>query len=85
MIFKKLWPKHRTTSIKYCVISCKQLLFSEENSQMKLICVQLRLAGDSQLPNFYLFGYIGVCIFLQNLAETRHVKQATLAMKSVVI
>ena len=52
---------------------------------MKLVCVQLRLAADSQLPNFYSFGYIGVCIFLQNLAETRHVKQATVAMKSVEI
>ena len=52
---------------------------------MKLVCVQLRLAADSRFPNFYSFGYIRVCIFLQNLAEARHVKQATLAMKSVVI
>ena len=28
---------------------------------------------------------LGVCIFLQNLAETKHVKQATLALRSVVI
>ena len=53
--------------------------------QMKLVSVQLGLAADSQLPNFYSFGYIGVCTFLQNLAETTHVQQATLAMKSVVI
>ena len=52
---------------------------------MKLVSVQLGLAADSQLPNFYSSGYIGVCIFLQNLAETTHVQQATLAKKSVVI
>ena len=52
---------------------------------MKLVSVQLGLAADSQLPNFYSFGYIGVCTFLQNLAETTHVQQATLAKKSVVI
>ena len=62
----------------------KTTVISERNSQMNLVCVQLRLAADSQFPNFYAFGYIGLCI-LENLAETRHVKQATLAMKSVVI
>ena len=52
---------------------------------MKVVSVQLRLAAASQLPNFYSFGYIGVCIFLQNLAETAHVKQASLAKKRVVL